>query len=327
MMQQQARLKAHMADLERLKNALLADPAATAALLDAARGGVYPQWLRFNAAYWAIENGLVPVLDWLQQHRFELDGAKMLCAAAICGRVPVLDWLDANGFASAESCRRSGAVMNVIAGGHLGAFDWLRARTVISVDEVAQGLMHTRSPQMERRLIDLGLLHAVNISRFRVLELISNSKFVTLDWLAEQGRIESHWMGDIIARVCWGKNASKALEWVAAHADVRASLMKTSTDNLFSIAISPRLSLLQQFFCPEIDRLMLLAIVRRASSAALRGSASSLATRENCLADGAKILCVAARKQSKRGRRTFRQLVKSCRLTASDFVAAGLRLK
>jgi hypothetical protein len=326
-MQGQARLQAaDLAGLERLKNALLANPAETAALLDAARGGAYPHWLRFGAAYWAIESGLVPVLDWLRQHRIELDGAKMLCAAAICGRVPVLDWLDANGFASAESCRRSGAVMNAIAGGHLEAFDWFRTRTAISMDEVVQGLTHTRSPQMERRLIELGLLHAANIDRFRVLEFVSNSKFVTLDWLAEQGKIEPHWMGDIIARACWRQNMDKVLGWVAARTDVRALLMKTSTDNLFNIATSFRLPLFQRFSCPEIERLMLLAVVRRASSVALRGSASSLTTRENCLADGAKILCVAARKQSKRGRRVFRQLVKSCRLTASDLVAAGLRL-
>jgi hypothetical protein len=40
----------------------------------------------------------------------------MLNTAAVRGSVEVLNWLGANEFVSAENCRRSGAVMNAIAG-------------------------------------------------------------------------------------------------------------------------------------------------------------------------------------------------------------------
>ena len=315
-------------ELDRLQRALVSSaPAEIAGLLDNAKSDPCRAWLRRGAADWAAERGLIPVLDWLQVYgQHALYENEILRIAAMHGRVEVLDWLDADGFASAENCRRSSALMWAVANDNFDVIAWLHMKNKFSKDDWVGVMLDVPcSTRTERQLIGLGVVGGNDFSRSYVAQLAYQNKFITLDWLMERGWFVPNWMGDIVVRACKKGSPEKIFAWVSARADIGDVMAESSSAILAEIATSYHFPSLYEFSRPETDRRMLLAVLRRKRLGQLGMCACLLVTKENCLADGAKILRAAARWRSPRGRRALRQLAKRCRLMPSDFASAGLR--
>jgi len=315
-------------ELDRLQRALVSSaPAEIAGLLDNAKSDPCRAWLRLAAAGWAAERGLIPVLDWLRARGPRaLYENEILRVAAMNGRVAVLDWLDADGFASAENCRRSGVLLGAVANDHFDVIDWLHMKNKLSKNDLLSTLLDVPcSTGTERQLIGLNIMSGNDFSRSYVARLACQNKFITLDWLMERGWFVPGWMGDIVARACETESPEKIFAWVSARADIGDVMAESSSAILAEIVTSSHFPFLCEFSCPETDRRMLLAVLQRKKLSQLGMRARLLVTRENCLADGAKILRAVARWRSPRGRGVRRQLAKRCRLMPSDFASAGLR--
>lgn len=136
---------------------------------------------------------------------------------------------------------------------------------------------------------------------------------------------------DFVQDVLYGVVAHKAywlLDWIDSRASMEAVVAATPLLPLWQVCAAPDYQLFHERFpSPAVRSRMLLAVQSHTCQLWGRDTEARrlLSSRETCMACDGKAIHVGARWRSAGGRSKFRRLVKSCRLTPSDFASVGLR--
>jgi hypothetical protein len=327
--------------LKKLKKALVSaggSAETVLSLLQCARhdAGCVVWFCSGGAFIWAIEQKILPALDWLQRN-YSLGGSEdrdHALTQAACGWAPLLDWLERHGYAAPETCARLELFRIAATRRYVPALEWLRARGLASREEYVRQDIAEYFPGMPPEevfpwLVSHGLLLPEDFDITDAAAAAAEGNVVALDWLARQGGAGSaEWFAPVayigLTRV---NTARKFMNWMLSKTDVAEVIRK--------MPLLAAAKLVNRMHGPDLETLCAspAAGSRLLRAVAARGSISwharannwgQIVSRENCLAEGGAALRVLAR-PGRGKRQQLLALARHCRLTSSDFAAVGLR--
>jgi len=329
--------------LKKLKKALVSaggSAETVLSLLQCARhdAGCVVWFCSGSAFTWAIEQKILPALDWLQRN-YSLGGPKdreHALTQAACGWAPLLDWLERYGHAAPETCARLELFRIAASRCYVPALEWLHARGLVSREEYIRQDIAEYFPGMPPEevfpwLASHGLLLPEDFDITDAAAAAAEGNIAALDWLVRQeGAGSVKWFAPVAyIGLTRFRTAKKFMNWMLPKTDIAKvveSMPLLAVAKLASHMRGPDFeTLCASCASPAAGSRLLRAVATRGSLSWYANTDwGQIVSRENCLVKGGEVLRILAQ-PGREKRRRLRLLTRHCRLTSSDFAAVGLR--